>query len=195
MPERHDLYKPGLHLLPRVTRIASAAVICAALAHASAARAADIAPADLQAATRSLGFLDTLQNRSTISIGVVYGAAVRDGKNSAAQTAGALASMRGPGASIIRANILTVDELAQNAQRLDVLYVMPGVAANGAQIADAVRRQRVVSISSDPDCLNAKYCVLMVRAGSGVDIVLDTSLADASGAHFSSVFTMMVKRR
>jgi hypothetical protein len=159
------------------------------------ARAADIAPADLQAATRSLGFLDSLQNRSAISIGVVYGAAVRDGKSSAAQTAGALAAMRGPGSSTIRASVLTADELAQNTQHFDVLYVMPGVAANGAQIADAVRRQHVVSISSDPACLDAKYCVLMVQAGSGVNIVLDTALAAAAGAQFSSVFTMMVKRR
>ena len=159
------------------------------------AHAAEVALADLQAATRSLGFLDSLQNRSTISIGVVYGAAVRDGKNSAAQTAGALAAMRGPGSSAIRANTLTVDELAQNAQRLDVLYVMPGIAANGAQIADAVRRQHVISISSDPACLDTKYCVLMVQAGSGVNIVLDTALAAAAGARFSSVFTMMVKRR
>lgn len=159
------------------------------------ARAADVALADLQATTRSLGFLDSLQNRSTISIGVVYGAGVRDGKNSAAQTAGALTAMRGPGSSTIRANAVSVDELAQNAQHFDALYLMPGVAANGAQVADAVRRQHVVSISSDPACLDARYCVLMVRAGAGVDIVLDTALANAVGARFSSVFTMMVKRR
>jgi hypothetical protein len=165
------------------------------LTHTPSARAADVALADLQAATRTLGFLDSLQNRATISIGVVYGAAVRDGKNAAAQTAGALAAMRGPGSSAIRANILTVDELAQNAQHLDALYLMPGLAANGAQIADAVRRLHIVSISSDNACLDARYCVLMVQAGSGVNIVLDTALAASAGAQFSSVFTMMVKRR
>jgi hypothetical protein len=159
------------------------------------AQAADVPPADLQAATRSLGFLDSLQKRSTISIGVVYGAGVRDGKISAAQTAGTLASMRGPGSSTIRANVVTVEELAQNAQRFDALYLMPGLAANGAQIADAVRRQHVVSISNDTACLDARYCVLMVQAGSAVNIVLDTALSAAAGAQFSSVFTMMVKRR
>jgi hypothetical protein len=165
-------------------------------ARAPSARAADIvAPADLQAATRSLGFLDSLQNRSTISIGVVYGAGVRDGKNSATQTAGALSTMSGPGSSTIRANIISVDELVQNTQHFDALYLLPGVVTNGAQVADAVRRQHVVSISSDPACLDAKCCVLMVQAGAGVNIVLDTALADAAGAHFSSVFTMMVKRR
>jgi hypothetical protein len=43
--------------------------------------------------------------------------------------------------------------------------------------------------------MDARCCVLMVQAGSSVNIVLDTALADAAGAQFSSVFTMMVKRR
>lgn len=188
--------KPEHGRSQRIVGIAAAAAICMAIALAPSGRAADlVALADLQAATRSLGFLDSLQNRSTISIGVVYGAGVRDGKNSATQTAGALSAMGGPGSSTIRANIVAVDDLAQNAQHFDVLYLLPGVAANGALIADAVRRQHVVSISSDPACLDAKCCVLMVQAGSNVNIVLDTALADAAGAHFSSVFTMMVKRR
>jgi hypothetical protein len=191
--EASFLSKPALDRLLRVATIAAAA--CLTLAQMPSARAADVAPADLQAATRSLGFVDSLQNRSTVSIGVVYGAGVRDGKNAAAQIAGMLAAMRGPGSSTIRANTVSADELAQSAQHFDALYLMPGLAANGAQIADAVRRLHIVSISSDPACLDGKYCVLMVQAGSGVNIVLDTALAAAGGARFSSVFTMMVKRR
>ena len=170
--------------------------ICATLLAAPLARAADtVALADLQAATRTLGFVDALQSRSTISIGVVYGPGVRDGKNSAAQTAGTLATIRGPGSSAIRANAVSVEDLAQSTQRWDVLYLMPGLAANGDQIANIVRRQHVLSISNDGACLDAKYCVLMVQAGSGVNIVLDTALSAAAGVQFSSVFTMMVKRR
>jgi hypothetical protein len=187
-----------LNELPNAScrKIAAGAAICATLLAAPLARAADtVALADLQAATRTLGFVDALQNRPTISIGVVYGPGIRDGKNSATQTADALSAMRGPGSSTIRANILTVEELAQNTQHFDVLYLMPGLAANGDQIANTVRRQHVVSISNDGACLDAKYCVLMVQAGSGVNIVLDTALSAAAGVQFSSVFTMMVKRR
>ena len=172
-----------------------AAAICTAVTLTFAAGAADIGLADLQAATRSLGFLDSLQNRTTISIAVVYGASVRDGKSTASQIAGMLASLRGPGSSTIRTNIVPVEELAQNSQPYDALYLMPGVAASGGTITEYVRRQHVLSISSDPACLNANCCVLMVQAGSGVSIVLDTALADAVGARFASVFTMMVKRK
>lgn len=171
-------------------------VIGAALVFATSAHAADaVALADLQAATRSLGFLDSLQNRSAISIDVVYSTNVRDGKNSAAQTAGMLASMRGPGSSAIHTSVMSIEEFVQNAQHFDALYLMPGVAGGGIQVGKSVRRQRVVSISNDPVCLDVKCCVLMVQAGSGVNIVLDTAMASAVGAQFSSVFTMMVKRR
>ena len=187
------MLKPALDRLPRVAAIA--AVACLTLAHLPSARAGDVALVDLQAATRSLGFLDSLQNRSAISIGVVYGAGVHDGKSAAVQTAGTLAAMRGPESSTIRAKAVSTDELAQNTQHFDALYLMPGLAANGGQIADAVRRLHVVSISSDDACLDARYCVLMVQAGSGVNIVLDMALSAAAGVQFSSVFTMMVKRR
>ena len=184
-----------LGLKHSAARIVANAVVCTVLALLSPARAAEAVLADLQAAARSLGFLDSLQNRSTISIGVVFSPGVRDGKNSAAQTASALAAMHGPGTSTIRANIVTAEELSDYAQHFDVLYVMPSAAANSAQVADAVRRLHVVSISNDPACLDAKYCVLMVQAGTGVNIVLDTTLATASGAQFSTIFMMMVKRR
>jgi hypothetical protein len=35
----------------------------------------------------------------------------------------------------------------------------------------------------------------MIRTGRGVEIILQTSLADAVGARFSAVFSMMVKRQ
>jgi hypothetical protein len=37
--------------------------------------------------------------------------------------------------------------------------------------------------------------VLMVRTGQRVEISLNTELADAVGARFSLVFTMVVKRK
>jgi len=176
-------------------KVCAVAAICATLL-TPLARAADaVALGDLQAATRSLGFIDSLQHHSTISIGVVYGPAARDGKNSAGQTAGALSAIVGPGSSTLRATAVSSDELGQNGQRFDALYLMPGLAANGEQIADAVRRLHIVSISNDGACLDARYCVLMVQAGSGVNIVLDTALSAAAGVQFSSVFKMMVKRR
>ena len=103
--------------------------------------------------------------------------------------------MAGPDSSTIRAVPILVGDLARSTQRFDVLYLMPGPSTNSIVVVGYVRQHRVVSISSDPACLTVQCCVLMVRAGSSTEIVLDTELAAATGARFSSVFTMMVKRK
>ena len=72
---------------------------------------------------------------------------------------------------------------------------MPNQAISPADMAAAVRRRRVVSISTDAGCTDAKSCVLMIYTAGRVRIVLDTALADAVGAQFSSIFMMMVERK
>ena len=174
----------------------SAIILAWSIAVATPANAAgNAAQGDLQAATRALGFLDSLQNHPVIVIGVVYSDGVAANKGDAARVAGQLSAIPGPNSSTIRTNLLAIDELAHATQHFDALYLMQSATAGASVVADYVRRQHVVSISSDPACLDAKCCVLMVQSGSGVNIVLDTALADAAGARFSSVFTMMVKRK
>jgi hypothetical protein len=168
---------------------------CAVLIASAPMHAAEVATADLEAAVHSLGFLDSLQHRAAISVSVVYRSGDAESKALAQRTAATLMSMRGPNASTIAANVVAINELGQNPRHVDVLYLVPGAAENGRVIGDFVRRQHVLSISNDPSCLDARCCVLMVQAGSHVNIVLDTALAQETGATFSAVFTMMVKRR
>lgn len=164
-----------------------------ALSVASAAAGA-VSQGDLQATTQALGFLDALNNRPVVAIAVVAASNDADKRQEAQAVAGLLGAMRiGKGAAI-HTGVMTPDELAQGAQRPDALYLMPGASAS-PRIVDFVKRRRVVSLSNDPTCLSSDACVLMVRGGEGVDIVFDTALADAAGARFASVFTMMVKRK
>jgi hypothetical protein len=165
------------------------------LASPARATATEVTVEDLQAVTRSLGFLETLPRDGTIAVAIVYSPNQPDGEAQAQQTAQRLAAMPGPNASVFRPAVLPAAALAGRDGRLDVALLMPGTAADAASIGDAVRRRRIVSISVDPSCLDAKYCVLMVRAERKVEIVLDTALAEQTGAHFSSVFLMMVKRK
>lgn len=163
--------------------------LCLACASASADA---VTQSDLQAALRSLSFLDSLQHHSSVSIGVVYA----DGaEGAAARTAGMLSALRGLDSASIHASPISADELQRGEKRFDALYLMPGMSADGKRIGDYVRQRKLVSVSNDPACLQGRYCVLMVRTNAGVDIVLDTGLADAVDARFASVFTLMVKRK
>lgn len=183
-----SLSKGNRSALKRALRLALVFVL---VATGSAQLAAAVSRNDLQAAMRALGFLDSLQKRGTIAIAVIH-----DGGHNgeALGIAHMLESMRVGSGGAIRANAMTPDELMQSANRPDVIYLLPS-AATLPRIAGFVRHNRVVSISNDPACLAAGVCVLMVRGGGGVDIVLDTGLAKEAGAQFASVFVMMVKRK
>lgn len=157
------------------------------------APAADVSPADLQASMRALGFLSSLQNRASITVGVVYVGGDPDSKALAGRTVTMLTRLKGPGSSTVSASMVAVQDL--NTIHVDALYLMPLPPDGGHTVSDFVKRQGVVSISNDPGCLDAQACVLLVQARSNMTIVLDTALAQATGAKFSTVFTMLVKRR
>lgn len=165
----------------------------AAVLFATAAAAAEVTPADLSAAVRSLGFLASLQNRPVIQIGVVFNGTDPASRAQALRVAGELSRLAGPGSASISAMPVAVQDLA--AQRLDALYLLTLPPEVSRSVGDYLRRQSVVSVSSDPQCLDAQTCVLMVQSRSSMSVVLDTALAKAVGAKFSTVFTMLVKRK
>ena len=173
-----------------------AAVALAVLLTGSPLHAAEepaVSLSDLQATARSLGFLDTLRRDGTIVIGIVYASPAN--RAPAAQVADRLRAIPGPNASELRPELIAAADLPQFPGRLDAVFLMPGVPAAETGMAESVRRRRIVSISNDPTCLDTRCCVLLIRTTRGVEIFLDTALADAVGARFSSVFSMMVKRK
>jgi hypothetical protein len=157
--------------------------------------ASDISMDDLQAATRTLGFLDSLPFDGTIVVGLVFSSNVPESKAAATEVAGWLAANPGREKFVFRPKLVSVGALVQGNDRLDAIFLMPGLTIDAATIAEAIRRRHLVSISTDPACLETSCCVLMVRADHGVEIVLDTAMAEAVGARFSTVFTMVVKRK
>jgi hypothetical protein len=72
---------------------------------------------------------------------------------------------------------------------------MPGMSAEAPAIVEAIRRRHILSVSNDPTCLETNCCVLMVRANPQVEIILNSAMAQAVGADFSTVFAMIVKRK
>lgn len=159
------------------------------------ARAAEVSTVELRTALRSLGFLSSLQNRPSLLIGVVYVGSDSGSKAQAVRAAAELAKLAGPGSSTVFALAVPARELGQSSQHFDALYLMPLPPDSGRIVVDYATRQSVVTISSDPACLELQTCVLLVQARTSVSVVLDTTLAKTVGARFSTVFTMLVKRK
>jgi hypothetical protein len=160
---------------------------------APASASTPVTAEDLQATIRSLGFLETLPRGGSQVVGIVYddAAGSRDRANETAQTFNALPK---PSALELRAEAISADKLGRTPGTPPVIYLTSDLSADKT-VAALVQKLRLVSISNDPACLDTKSCVLMVRAGGSVEIVLDTALAASVGARFSSIFSMMVKLR
>jgi hypothetical protein len=103
--------------------------------------------------------------------------------------------MHGPNSRPLQPLVLSSNALPLFQGHLDVLWLTAGVCKYAALIVDSIHRHHLVSISDDSQCVDTRCCVLTVRTGQRVEIALNTALADAAGARFSLVFTMVVKRK
>jgi hypothetical protein len=176
-------------------RVLRGLVLAAFVAASVPAHAMDVAPDELDAIARTLGFVESLQRRTPLAVDVVYRTGDNDAKARAQRAAAALTALSGPRTANIAAVAVSAGELALGGHRVDVIYIMPSAIEAGRTVAEFVHRQRILSISSDPNCLTSQCCTLMVRAGARTEIILDTALAQETGVIFSSVFMMMVKRK
>jgi hypothetical protein len=150
---------------------------------------------NVQAAMRTLSFLESLPKDGPIFVGVVYPSDISNARAVAEVTAQLIGTLHGPNSRTLQPQLISTNELSQYQGHLDVLFLMVGASSHSEAILDCVRRHRLVSLSDDPLCAVTQCCVIMVRAGQRVEISLNTALADAVGARFSLVFTMVVKRK
>jgi hypothetical protein len=149
---------------------------------------------NVQAAMRTLSFLESLPKAGAIVVGVVYSSDIPDAQAEAEATAQLIGRIHGENSRTLQPVVIATNALAQFQGHLDVLFLMVGASRHSALILDCIRRHRLVSISDDPFCTDAQCCVITVRTGQRVEISLNTGLSDAVGARFSLVFMMVVKR-
>lgn len=157
--------------------------------------AEDVSLADLKAATRSLGFLQNLPRGGSFSIGIVYAGGSASAKATSQQVAERMRGLAGPNDADLKPEIIAAGELTGHSSRLDALYLVPGTTGSAATIVDVARRRHLLVLSNDPACLDQNCCMLMVRDGGKVEIVMDAALTQSAGIAFSSVFAMMVKHK
>lgn len=150
---------------------------------------------NLQAAVRTLNFLESLPKDGAIVVGVIYPSDIPGAQALALEIAKSLGAMRGPNSRTLQTVVLSASELERFQGRLDVIFLAQGVCKHPERILGAMGRLHLVSISDDPTCLDTQCCVLSVRAGEHTEISLNTALATAVGARFSLVFMMVVKRK
>jgi hypothetical protein len=174
----------------RIVRALLSLLVATALGSTRPVDAAEVMPADLQVVARALSFVEDL-GPGDITLGIVYDAASRGAAEAVATV------MRGglrSGAIVVRPALVDVAELARRSD-LKAVFLMPGLAASGAELGRIVRQGRLVSLSTDGSCMSNGCCVLLVRSEPKIEIILNTQLADATATRFSAVFKLIVKRQ
>jgi hypothetical protein len=150
---------------------------------------------DLEAVAHTLGFVEGIPRVGTVKIGIVYEADDIDAAARARDVALRLSKTAGPGSSDIAATTVAANALDRRNAAFDALFVMAsGGKLTGMIVAEAAR-QRLVTISTDPACLELRSCVLSVQGEPSVSVTLDTALASDLGVKISPIFAMMVKRK
>jgi hypothetical protein len=66
-------------------------------------------------------------------------------------------------------------------------------AANHRLVASAAAQRSIITISSDPDCAQAGFCVVSISSGSKVQITVSKAACNAAKIKFGAAFLMLVK--
>jgi hypothetical protein len=150
---------------------------------------------DLEAVAHTLGFVEGIPRIGTVKIGIVYDPDDIDAAARAQDVALRLSKAAGPGSSDIAATTVAANALDRSAASFDALFIMSGGGKLTGMIVAEATKQRLVTISTDPACLELRSCVLSVQGEPSVSVTLDTGLASDLGVKISPIFAMMVKRK
>lgn len=74
-----------------------------------------------------------------------------------------------------------------------VAFVTKGLRAEQGGIAEAAVRSSVLTISSDPTCVQQAHCVVGIATSPKVQITVNRAAARAAKIRFGSAFLMLVK--
>lgn len=152
---------------------------------------AETSERDLQVLARTLGFLDPPRS-GTLRVGIVYDPAHAESLRLANRSAALLAD---PGLRIgsleLRGVLVPAADAAQ--AQVDLFLLEAGASAAGAQLPAVLRERRLPCLSTDLEQVRQGHCSIGIQSQPRVEILVNRSLAEASGLSFASVFRMMIR--
>lgn len=174
----------------RVGKLLSLFVLCG-LFLAPQAHGAPHLEKDIEVLAKSLSYV-TNGPRGTTEMAIIYDPNSAESR----QEADALmASTKEPLGSRklklkgVKVPISQIDSAPQT-----VWYITKAMDSSYAQIRNAATSKKIITVSNDIGCLDL-CCVLTIRSQPTVDVYLSTAIAEQIDLKFSSVFSMMVKKR
>jgi len=143
---------------------------------------------NLGVAARALTFLENAPSGSAV-LGVVYDPSKPSSVAEKNAVMAALASGYNAGSLTLTGKAVEASAVS-GAGGVAALYVTGGV--NYAAVGAAAKAKHLVTVGSDPACVNSGACVMGVSTDPKVEIIVNQSAAAAVGAAFKAAFRMMI---
>jgi hypothetical protein len=177
----------GIRMFERYKILLPAGALALALAapmvsHADPAK-------NLGVAGRALTFLENGPSGSAV-LGVVFDPAKPASVAEKNAIMGALGSGYAAGALTLTGKAIDASAVG-GASGVAALYVTGGV--NYAAVGAAAKGKKLITIGSDPACVQSGACVMGVSTDPKVDITVNRAAAAAVGVAFKAAFRMMIK--
>lgn len=150
---------------------------------------ADVAERDIQVAARTFGFVNGIPAGEVV-IAIIHDPANSASKAEADQINGILGSGLKVAKHTLKPKLVPVS--AMDLAGSNVAFVTAGLAANHAAIASATSGAKMMTVTTDFGCVDAKHCVMGVAAEPSVKIQISRSAASAAGLEFSQALKLMV---
>lgn len=143
---------------------------------------------DLGVAGRALSFLENGPT-GRVTLGVVFDPSKPNSVAEKNAIMAALGSGYSAGALTLVGKPIEAGGVA-SASGVQALFVTHGV--NYAAVGAAAKAKKLITIGSDPACVNSGACAMGIQTEPKVDITVNKSTAAAVGASFKAAFRMMI---
>jgi len=146
---------------------------------------------DVMVAARALTFLET-PPKGTVEIGIVRDAADPASVKDAEITKSVIDQGLSIGDLVVHARVLSAGEV-QGAAGLAAILVTTASPAMVQEMAAAAKSRKLLTITTDPACMRANQCVMLVRSEPKIQVFANSQVAQQNGISFSQTFSMMIK--
>ncbi|MEP3114281.1 YfiR/HmsC family protein [Nisaea sp.] len=150
---------------------------------------ADITERDLQVAGRTFGFINGIP-KGDVVIGIVVDEGNAASKAEADQLSGLLSGGLKVAKNTLQPKLIPVSAL--DFSGTNVAFVTSGLGAQQAAIFAAASGAKIMTVSTDFSCVDAKQCVMGVASKPKVKIQVSQSAAGATGLQLSKALKLMV---
>ena len=174
-------------------RAAAAALAAFALVVPHRAPSADFTPKDGQILGRTMGYVGDGTTGVAV-VGIVFSPGHPASEREAETVRAVIGNELPTGRIRLQSRLVPLDQLA-GLRGVDALYVTSGLAGSAPAIADAARRLRVPTVSTDMSCVEAALCVVGFSSEPTVQIVIDRGAADLTGVRFTQAFRLLVREK